>query len=100
MSQQDIGFVIHSADYHRSDTVDIGGRLAMTSSREISRHRHPAGAGKEPGGVRYAGWAAGQLEGELTLRAWFTAPEDPKLIFDEDRDKVWDEAMKRRTRDL
>jgi hypothetical protein len=28
------------------------------------------------------------------------APEDPGLVFDLDRDKVWDEAMKRRTQDL
>src|SRR2546426_6923536 len=30
--QPEIGFVIHSAEYHRSDTVDIDGRVAMTSS--------------------------------------------------------------------
>jgi putative AlgH/UPF0301 family transcriptional regulator len=28
--QPDIGFVIHSAEYHRPDTVDIDGRVAMT----------------------------------------------------------------------
>jgi len=99
--QQDIGFVIHSADYHRSDTVDIGGRLAMTSSREIL-HDIASKQGPERSLVAfgYAGWMAGQLEGEMAVRAWFTAPGDPALIFDEDRDKVWDEAMKRRTRDL
>jgi len=32
--------------------------------------------------------------------AWLTATGDEKLIFDEDRDEVWDEAMKRRTQDL
>jgi putative AlgH/UPF0301 family transcriptional regulator len=31
---------------------------------------------------------------------WFTAPEDPALVFDAARDKVWDLAMARRTRDL
>jgi putative transcriptional regulator len=48
----------------------------------------------------YAGWGAGQLESELAQRAWFTAPEDPKLIFDEDRDKLWDHALAHRTQDL
>ena len=36
----------------------------------------------------------------MANRFWFTAPADAKLIFDEDRDKIWDEAMKRRTQDL
>jgi putative transcriptional regulator len=45
----------------------------------------------------YAGWRAGQLEDELAQNAWFTEPEDPKLVFDEDRGKLWDEAMKKRT---
>ncbi len=99
--QPDIGFVIHSADYHRPDTVDIDSRLAVTSSREILHDiATRQGPDKSLVAFGYAGWAAGQLEGELTLHAWFTAPEDPKLVFDEDRDKVWDEAMKRRTRDL
>src|SRR5262249_17352650 len=35
--QPEIGFVVHSAEYHRSDTVDIDGRVAMTSSLEILR---------------------------------------------------------------
>jgi putative transcriptional regulator len=99
--EPDIGFVIHSADYHRPDTVDIDGRLAMTSSREILRDiAAKQGPDKSLVAFGYAGWAAGQLEGELTLRAWFTASGDSRLIFDEDRDKVWDEAMKRRTQDL
>ena len=42
----------------------------------------------------------GQLEAELGQRFWFTTPADPKLVFEADRDKVWDEAMKRRTQDL
>jgi putative AlgH/UPF0301 family transcriptional regulator len=40
---------------------------------------------------------AGQLEAEIALGAWFVEPEDPKLIFDDDREKVWDDAMARRT---
>jgi putative transcriptional regulator len=45
----------------------------------------------------YAGWGPGQLEHELGLHAWFTIPDDPKLIFDDDRGKVWDDAIARRT---
>ena len=99
--QPEIGFVIHSADYHGPETVDIDGRIAMTSSREILRaivDKH--GPQKILVAFGYAGWGAGQLEAELAQRAWFTAPQDSKLIFDEDRDKVWDDAMAHRTQDL
>jgi putative AlgH/UPF0301 family transcriptional regulator len=42
----------------------------------------------------------GQLEGELGQRAWLTAEDDEKLLFDEDRATVWDEALKRRKQNL
>jgi putative transcriptional regulator len=99
--QPDIGFVIHGTDYHRADTIEIDGRLAVTSSREIlhdiADNRGPA---KSLIAFGYAGWAPGQLDGEMAQRTWFVTPADAKLIFDEDRDKVWDEAFKRRTQDL
>ena len=95
------GFVVHSADYHRAGTIDIDGRLAMTSSREILRDiGNNRGPKKSLVAFGYAGWGPGQLEGELGRGAWFTAPAEPKLIFDEERDKVWDTAFAVRTKDL
>jgi putative transcriptional regulator len=99
--QPEIGFVIHSTDYHRPETVEIDARVAMTSSREILRDiasRH--GPLKMLVAFGYAGWGAGQLENERGQRAWFTAAADTQLIFDADRDKVWDDAMAHRTQDL
>ena len=99
--QPDIGFVLHSADYHRAETVDIDGHVAMTSSREILRDiGNQRGPNKSLIAFGYAGWAPGQLEGELAHGFWFTTPQDAKLVFDDDRDAVWDHAMKRRTQDL
>ena len=48
----------------------------------------------------YAGWAPGQLENELSRNAWYTAPADPGIVFDDDRNKVWEHAVARRTQDL
>ena len=99
--QPELGFVIHGTDYRGPGTVEITARLAMTSSREILRD---IGSGKGPMqsliAFGYAGWAPGQLEGELKRRDWSLAPGEPKLIFDEDRDKVWDSAYAQRTQDL
>ena len=96
-----VGFVLHSADYHLPETVDIDGRVAMTSSPQVLRDiGNGRGPRKSLVAFGYAGWRSGQLEGELDLRAWLKAMGDEKLIFDEDRDKVWDEAMKHRMPDL
>jgi putative transcriptional regulator len=99
--QPEIGFVVHSADYRRAGTIVVDGRVAVTSTREILRDiARKQGPHKSLLAFGYAGWGPGQLDGEMALRAWFTAQEDVDLIFDLDRAKVWDEAMKRRTQDL
>jgi putative transcriptional regulator len=99
--QPEVGFVIHSTDYHRPETIEINGRVAMTSSREILRDiASQHGPEKLLVAFGYAGWGPGQLEGELGQRAWFTAAAASKLIFDAPRDKLWDDALAHRTQDL
>lgn len=99
--EPELGFVVHSAEYRRDGTIDVDGRVAMTASREVLRdigqHRGPE---KNLFALGYAGWGPGQLEGELARHDWFTAPEEPKLVFDDDRGNLWEEAMARRTREL
>src|SRR5262249_48595522 len=99
--QPEIGFVLHSGDYHRTLTMDIDGHVAVTASREILPDiGNQKGPKKSLILFGYAGWSPGQLENELRQRAWFTAPEDEKILFDEDRSKVWDDAMAHHTQDL
>jgi putative transcriptional regulator len=99
--QPELGFVIHSADYHRPETVAIEGHLAMTSSREILRDiANGRGPKQSLVAFGYAGWGPGQLEGELAQRFWFTTPADANLVFEEARDRLWESAMTRRTQDL
>jgi len=99
--QPESGFLIHSAEYHRARTLSVDGKVALTASkdslRDIGRHEGPQ---KFLFALGYAGWGAGQLEGEIARRDWFTIPEDPALVFDEDSDKVWDRALARRGQDL
>jgi putative transcriptional regulator len=99
--QPGVGFIIHSPDYHRPETVDVDGHVAMTSSPEVLRDiADQKGPAKSIIAFGYAGWGPGQLENELAHNVWYTAPEDPALVFDEDRDKVWERATERRTQDL
>jgi putative transcriptional regulator len=99
--QQELGFVVHSAEYHLDGTLDVDGRVAMTANRQVLRDiGHNQGPVKSLFALGYAGWGPGQLEGELARRDWFTTPAEPRLIFDDDRANLWEEAMARRTRDL
>jgi putative transcriptional regulator len=99
--QPEVGFVVHTDDYRRKETIAVTERLAVTSSREvlvdIGRKQGPEKALVAFG---YAGWGPGQLESELARDDWFIAPADPDLVFDEPREKVWEQAMARRPRDL
>jgi putative transcriptional regulator len=99
--QRELGFVLHSSDYRRGETIDIDARVAMTSTREILRD---IGSSQGPKQVLiafgYAGWGPGQLEGELQRRSWSVAPAEAKLIFDVERDKVWELAYSQRQQDL
>jgi putative transcriptional regulator len=92
----DAVFVVHSADYHREDTLNIDGRVALSTGPEILRD---IGLGKGPHkrlvAFGYAGWAAQQLDDEIAQGDWYTEAEDPVLVFDADRSKVWVDALAR-----
>jgi putative transcriptional regulator len=99
--QPDLGFIVHSGEYRRDETIEVDGRVAMTASRQILRDiGHHRGPQKTLFALGYAGWGPGQLENEMERHDWFTTPEEPKLIFDDDREHLWDDAMARRTREL
>jgi putative transcriptional regulator len=89
-------FVVHNAGYRRDGTLDIDGRVALSDAAGVLKD---IGLGKGPGktlvALGYAGWAPSQLDDEIARGAWVTLPEDPKLVFDDDRSKVWTDAMAR-----
>jgi len=91
-----VGFVLHSAEYRRPDTIAIDGRVALTIGPDVL---HDIGLGKGPDksliAFGYAGWAPAQLDTELAHGVWMTMPEDPALVFDADRAKLWDDALAR-----
>jgi putative transcriptional regulator len=99
--EKGLAFVLHSSDYRGTGTMDVTGEIAVTANRDVIRDiAAKTGPKKFLLVFGYAGWAPGQLEGELAANAWYTAPIDPALVFDMPRDKVWERAAERRTRDL
>ena len=41
----------------------------------------------------YAGWAGGQLEGELQRNGWLTCDADEEIVFGRSNDKKWEAAL-------
>lgn len=88
------GFVLHSDDFKDSGTTVVPGGLALTATIDILK----AIAGG--GGPRrcllalgYAGWGAGQLDGELQANAWLSAPADEDIVFDGELESKWERAL-------
>jgi putative transcriptional regulator len=92
----EMGFVLHSAEYRGAATTDIDGRVALTPAPEILR---AIALGKGPRkslvAIGYAGWGPSQLDTEIANGFWNAVPEDSALVFDDDRAKVWADAMTR-----
>ena len=99
--QPEVGFVLHSGEYRQPETLAINDRLSLTSSvkvlRDIANNNGPV---KSLVAFGYAGWGPEQLDREIEVGAWATAEADPTLVFDADRDRLWDDAWNRRTQHL
>jgi putative transcriptional regulator len=94
-------FVLHTPDYRVDGTVLVKERLAFTGNRKILEDiAGNAGPRRWLFAVGYAGWAAGQLEGELDRGGWLTAAMDEELLFDDDYPSKWRRATARRILDL
>lgn len=90
------GFVLHSTDFIRADTVRIDERLCMTGTTDILQ---AMAEGKGPKNsifaLGYAGWGPGQLEEEIRENAWLLASPDDDILFGTELARKWDKAMER-----
>jgi putative transcriptional regulator len=90
------GFVLHTSDYQKEGTTLVTPQLCLTATVEILEDL-AKGRGPERSILLlgYAGWAPGQLEGELQGTGWLTVPADDSLLFDEDMDSKWKRALEK-----
>jgi putative transcriptional regulator len=87
------GFVVHSRDWSGQDTVDVAGRWSLSGTLDVLRAiAEGAGPSRWVVALGYAGWGAGQLEGELTRPGWFTTEGGTGLLWDTDAADRWSAA--------
>jgi putative transcriptional regulator len=91
--QQERGFVIHDANGEFDSTLDVGGGLRVTTSRDILvAMAEGHGPQRAIVALGYAGWGAGQLESEVVANAWLTAPASADVIFSVPFERRWESA--------
>lgn len=90
------GFVLHSLDWGGQESVQVGEKWALTGTLDILRAiAEGNGPSRWLSALGYAGWAAGQLDDEMTRHGWFTAEGDTAIIFETEADQRWPAAYRK-----
>jgi putative transcriptional regulator len=87
--------VLHSHDYHQDNaTLPISDHISMTATVDVLKAiARGAGPSKAMLALGYAGWAPGQLEHEIQANGWLHCEADDDLLFGEDLDAKYDQAL-------
>ena len=89
------GFVLHSDDMVRKETLNIDKGVALTSTAEffddLSKGKGPKNCILALG---YAGWQPGQLESEIMRNSWMSLSVDNSFLFDDEVSRKWLQAYK------
>lgn len=88
------GFVLHSDEIMRKETLSIDKGIALTSTSDffddLAKGNGPKNSILALG---YAGWGPGQIENEILSNSWMTLSADSKFIFDEEVNNKWSNAF-------
>jgi putative transcriptional regulator len=99
--QTERGFVLHeqiSLEGHGgspyNSSLKIEGGLEMTTSKDVLEAiSSGAGPKKVLVTLGYSGWAAGQLEDEMSRNGWINVDAEPGIIFDTPVGQRYDKAL-------
>ncbi|MEM9684241.1 MAG: YqgE/AlgH family protein, partial [Pseudomonadota bacterium] len=88
------GFVLQTTDYDADGTLDVSGDIALTSSIDVLEAiAGGRGPSKSMLALGYAGWGPGQLEIEIQENGWLTVAADDAILFGDENDGKWRDAM-------
>lgn len=88
------GFVLHSTDYIKNDTVVINKDIAISSSIDIiSDIAYGIGPKENLIALGYSSWAPQQLENEIKNNTWLVVQPDNELIFRTKDEEKWQKAI-------
>ncbi len=88
------GFVLHSLDWGGQGTIEVAGKWALSGSLDILRVLgKPGGPAEWLVALGYAGWGAGQLDGEMHRHGWHLADGDQAIIFGHEASARWHAAF-------
>ncbi|MFA7585016.1 MAG: YqgE/AlgH family protein [Novosphingobium sp.] len=84
------GFVLHTTDWGGEGTVQVSPLGALSGSLDVLR---AIAEGRGPSrwlfALGYAGWAAGQLDGEMRRHGWHAAPGGPEVLWEVPAEQRW-----------
>jgi putative transcriptional regulator len=88
------GFVLHSTDYSSDGAIDVANDMALSATIDILKDiAEDKGPEQFLLALGYAGWGAGQLDGEIQQNAWLHVPADADLTFGPDIYNKWERAI-------
>jgi putative transcriptional regulator len=80
--QTERGFVLHVPTGEYSSSLKVADDIALTTSKDVLEAvAEGNGPQKMLVTLGYAGWGAGQLEGEIAGNAWLSVAAQPQIIF-------------------
>lgn len=93
--QPERGFVLHTGPDGWESTLKVSDSLYITTSRDVLT---AIGQGRGPReffvALGYAGWNAGQLEGEILHNSWLNTPAEQQIMFQTPVDQRWQAATR------
>jgi putative transcriptional regulator len=86
----DHGFILHDSHAEYDSTIQVTDNLFLTSSTDILEDiANGIGPNNTLIVLGYAGWAAGQLENEISANSWITIDYQEKLVFSTPAEQQW-----------
>jgi len=93
--EQQRGFVLHSAEWEAPGTLPVSSQWNLSASLDVLR---AIAEGHGPAqwlvALGYAGWGAGQLEGEMRQHGWYAATGNAAVLFDTPVATRWQAAWR------